>query len=81
MIEVTRYIDVFDNITDELIDSYEITLPDEKAISYIQPDDDDCYAICVYALDEDQVINLGGEHLVSLYKNKDVCFHASCCRK
>ncbi len=32
MIEVTRYIEVYDNVTEELIDSYEITLPDEEAI-------------------------------------------------
>ena len=58
MIEVVRYIEVFDNTTEELIGSYEITLPDEEAISYIQPDDDD-YAVCGYELNKNQVINLG----------------------
>ncbi|MFZ7187833.1 DUF7683 domain-containing protein [Avibacterium avium] len=81
MIEVTRYIEVFDNITEELIDSYEITLSDEEAIFYIKPDDDDHYAIFAYMLNEEQVINLGGSHLVSLYNNKDVSFYAACFQK
>lgn len=80
--EVARYINVFDNITEELIDSYEITLPDEEAISYIKPDDDDRYAIGgVYVLNEKQVINLGGKHLISLYGDKDVSFHVGCYQK
>ncbi|MCW9732235.1 hypothetical protein L5B97_01830 [Avibacterium sp. 20-15] len=79
MIEVARYIEVFDNITEELIDSYEITLPDEEAIFYINPDDD--YAIGAYMLNEEQVINLGGSNLVSLYNNKDVSFYAACFQK
>ncbi|KGQ65220.1 hypothetical protein ACLRAA_11575 [Gallibacterium anatis] len=82
MIEVTRYIEVYDNITEELIDSYEITLPDEEAISYIKPDDDDRYAIGgAYELNEEQVIDLGGKELVSLYHNKDVSFFAACYQK
>ncbi|MFZ7284160.1 DUF7683 domain-containing protein, partial [Avibacterium avium] len=55
MIEVTRYIEVYDNVTEELIDSYEITLPDEEAIFYINPDDDR-YAIGgMYMLNLEQV--------------------------
>ncbi|MGR6647675.1 DUF7683 domain-containing protein [Avibacterium paragallinarum] len=82
MIEVTRYIEVYDNVTEELIDSYEITLPDEEAIFYINPDDDDRYAIAgMYMLNLEQVINLGGSHLVSLYNNKDVSFYAACFQK
>lgn len=81
MIEVTRYIEVYDNVTEELIDSYEITLPDEEAIFYIKPDDDR-YAIGgMYMLNLEQVINLGGSHLVSLYNNKDVSFYADCFQK
>ncbi|WP_080742364.1 hypothetical protein [Gallibacterium anatis] len=63
MIEVVRYIEVFDNTTEEVIGSYEITLPDEEAISYIQPDDDDYYAVCGYELNKNQVINLGGKKI------------------
>lgn len=81
MIEVTRYIEVYDNVTEELIDSYEITLSDEEAIFYIKPDDD-LYAIGgVYVLDKEQVINLGGKHLISLYGDKNVSFHAGCYQK
>lgn len=79
--EVTRYINVFDNITEELIDSYEITLSDEEAIRYIKPDDDDEHAVFVYVLNKEQVINLGGEHLISLYSDKDVSFHVGCYQK
>jgi len=82
MIEVIRYIEVYDNITDELIDSYEITLPDEEAISYIKPYGDDYYAVSgMYALNKEQVIDLGGKELVSLYHNKDVSFFAACYQK
>ncbi|MFQ1013840.1 DUF7683 domain-containing protein [Avibacterium paragallinarum] len=79
--EVTRYINVFDNITEELIDSYEITLSDEEAIRYIKPDDDDEHAVFVYVLNKEQVINLGGEHLISLYSDEDVSFHVGCYQK
>ncbi|MEE3607483.1 DUF7683 domain-containing protein [Avibacterium paragallinarum] len=79
--EVTRYINVFDNITEELIDSYEITLSDEEAIPYIKPDDDDEHAVFAYELNKEQVINLGGKHLVSLYSDKNVSFYASCYQK
>lgn len=81
MMEVTRYIEVYDNVTDELIDSYEIALPDNKAITYIKPDDDDEYAVFVYVLNKKQVIHLGGIHLISLYGDKDVSFHAACYQK
>lgn len=75
---VTRYIEVYDNLTDELIASYEIILSNEEAITYINPDDDDEYAVFSYELNENQVISLGGMGLISLYADRDVSFHSAC---
>lgn len=59
MIKVERYIEVYDDISEEIIFSYRIILNDDEAITYIKPDDD-IYAIFSYRLDHEQVAKLGG---------------------
>ncbi|MDU8925687.1 hypothetical protein RYD26_12440 [Pasteurellaceae bacterium LIM206] len=76
--KVKRYIEVYDNTTDELLFSYRITLLDELVIKIINPDDDDKYAVFSYDLNKSQVIQLGGYVLIEAFKNKDVSFHSAC---
>ncbi|QIW16760.1 hypothetical protein A4G20_10690 [Pasteurellaceae bacterium RH1A] len=78
MIDLERYVEVYSNATDELLDSYPITLPDSEAIPYINPVNDDEYAIYVYVLNESQVISLVGEEIVKKYQGHDIEYQAAC---
>lgn len=78
MTKLERYIEVYDDISEELIFSYRIKLNDDEAISYISPDDDDIYAVFMYRLDNEQVIKLGGEWIFEKFKNQNVSYFSSC---
>ena len=73
-----RYIEVYDNNTDELIGEYKINLPDNIVIRIISPDDDDELAIFPYILNEKQVIDLVGDNILNKYKGKDIEYHIAC---
>ena len=74
-----RYIEVYDNNTDELIGEYKINLPDNIVIRIISPDDDDDeLAIFPYILNEKQVIDLVGDNILNKYKGKDIEYHIAC---
>lgn len=76
--KLERYIEVYSNDTDELLDSLLIQLHENVAISYIKPDDDDKYAHCPYVINEEQVINLGGKEFIKKYSSSNVEYHVAC---
>ena len=79
MMNYERYIEVYDNNTDELIGEYKINLPDNIVIRIISPDDDDDeLAIFPYILNEKQVIDLVGDNILNKYKGKDIEYHIAC---
>ena len=77
MMNYERYIEVYDNNTDELIGEYKINLPDNIVIRIISPDDDEL-AIFPYILNEKQVIDLVGDNILNKYKGKDIEYHIAC---
>lgn len=78
MMKLERYIEVYSNDTDELLESIFIQLPENIAILYINPDNDDEFACCPYVLNESQVVNLGGKELVKKYKASNVEYQVAC---
>lgn len=78
MMKLERYIEVYSNDTDELLDSLLIKLPENVAIFYINPDDDDESAYCSYVLNEHQVLNLGGIDLIKRYSTSNVEYQVAC---
>lgn len=72
----TRYIEVYDNNTDELLESYQVNLPDILVVHIISPDDD-YLALCPYVLEIEQVLSLGGNKLVEKYKNMNIEYHVT----
>ncbi|ACA31413.1 DUF7683 domain-containing protein [Histophilus somni] len=78
MTKLERYIEVYSNDTDELLDSLFIQLPENITILYINPDDDDEFACCSYVLNEAQVLNLGGRNLIEKYKTSNVEYQVAC---
>ncbi|SUT96561.1 hypothetical protein NYR62_04155 [Actinobacillus genomosp. 1] len=77
MMKLERYIEVYSNNTDELLESILIQLPENIAILYIHPDDDE-FACCSYVLSESQVIALGGGKLIKKYKASNVEYQVAC---
>ncbi|MDY4279537.1 MAG: hypothetical protein SOX56_00325 [[Pasteurella] mairii] len=77
MRKLERYIEVYSNATDELLESMLIPLPEDIAILYINPDDDE-FACCPYILNESQVLNLGGREFIKKYKTSDVEYQVAC---
>lgn len=76
--KLERYIEVYSNDTDALLDSLLIELPEDLAILYISPDDDDEFAYCSYVLNEFQVLNLGGGELVKKYSASNIEYQVAC---